>query len=375
MQNKEANLRLIKRINELDEGEYEVNTSKGKFKIEKTSFEEFNDFNNEICRKIFIADEKGNPFSQYYFRHSYDHKWYDYKAEREIDYSNQTNMEYGYSVDIKNGKILIYQNDNHTKFYQISEDHISDEKNKILAWIDNDTISDRSLIEINLNNFDRTILINNKEVIIPKDENIEEEITKYNQEVIKLKQQITNNKYLQNIINEDLCTFKLNKKDVKFSDFKSKEDKLLKLYKLYLEAMKIMNYQHDIETMREIVAGLNSEFNKIIKYADLNSSIRHFYCNTKCTFTEEILKLKCGIYFIETSKGLIQIDRFTYDYTISDEKGNIITEIIDPILTNEIVMGIENIVQNQQIEDKEHEKSFKKEQIKQLRRELKMLEN
>ena len=128
-----------------------------------------------------------------------------------------------------------------------------------MAWIDNDTISDRSLIEINLNNFDRTILINNKEVIIPKDENIEEEITKYNQEVIKLKQQITNNKYLQNIINEDLCTFKLNKKDVKFSDFKSKEDKLLKLYKLYLEAMKIMNYQHDIETMREIVAGLNPE--------------------------------------------------------------------------------------------------------------------
>ncbi len=370
MKNKEANLRLIKRINELDVGEYEVNTSKGKFKIEKNiTVEEL-----FICSSrykvdeihIIIRDNQGNPFSKYYSSHSWGPRCYTDEEERETDYSNEFNLKYGYSINYKTGVVTIYQNEDHSKFYNVWKDQITDEKTKVRARINNRMISNDFLLTIDLNSFDRIVEINNKNIIIPKDKNLEKELNKYNQEVVNLKEKIIDNEYLNKIIDNDLCTFRLCA-NAEISELKTKEQELLMLSKIYVEAMKIMNYTHDLSIMREIVSGLNPEFKKLLHFEELNNSYKYFDCKTRCTFKEKILKLKCGIYFIETSKGLIQIDRFSHDYSISDEEGNFIFEITDPILTNEIVMGIKDIVQKQEAE-------ASREQVKQLNRELKTLE-
>ena len=163
---------------------------------------------------------------------------------------------------------------------------------------------------------------------------------------------------------------KFNFKDVKFSDFKKQEEELLKVYKLYLEAMKIMNYQHDITIMREIVTSLNPEFHKLCRY------IRNpQYASISSELDEELLKLKCGIYFIPFSKGLMQIDILPDNYYLRDaQTEKFITEIPSTILS-EIITKVKAIDQKQQMEEKEAEKQNVKEEINRLTRKLKMLEN
>ena len=368
MKKNDVNLELIKLITELNDGEYEVNTSQGNFKVEKSNSHMYSYGDNEVNKKISIIDEKGNPFSRYYFEHRWDHKWYDNTTEYEIDYPNQINLDYDHSLDLERGLVDIYLNDKHTKFYRIREGCIYDETQNIIARVENATISNH-LVEINLNNYDRIVLINNEKVKIPQGKDIEEELNKYNQAVQKLKEKIAKDKYLKPIINQDLCTFRLYKDGIKLSDFKKKEEELLKLYKIYLDVIKIINYRHDINIMREIISGLNPEFHKLFRH-----SCRSKYDQISPTLDEELLKLKCGVYFIPLTKGLMQIDILPDDYCLKNAAdGNPITEIEKSVLL-ELIVQVKEIVKKQQEEDREQEKKFKREQIKQLTRELNMLE-
>ena len=172
MSKDDANIKLMRLIAELDDGEYEVNTSKGKFKVEKSSYRNYIMDDHEIHKNILITDEKGKKFSSYYFCHRWDYKWYDTTTEREIDYSNKFNLPYRYFIDCEVGKITIYQNEDHTKCYRIDNDYITNGEYETVAWIKDNTISDH-LMEIDLNNFDRTIEINNKKVKISKDKDIQ----------------------------------------------------------------------------------------------------------------------------------------------------------------------------------------------------------
>ena len=135
--------------------------------------------------------------------------------------------------------------------------------------------------------------------------------------------------------------------------------------------MKILNYTHDLNIMREIVFNLNPEFNKLYKNTE------HIKKDTIVNETLEniLLNLKCGLYFVKTIQGLMQIDILVDEYSISDELGNIIEEIKDINLTNELIDGLNKILKAQKEEDLRNAKIVKEERIKKLKKELKVLEN
>ena len=139
---------------------------------------------------------------------------------------------------------------------------------------------------------------------------------------------------------------------------------------MYLEAMEIMNYRHDVNILREIVDGLNPEFHKLFR-----NTCKPKYASISTELDEELLKLKCGIYFIPFSKGLMQIDILPDNYCLRDtQTGELITEIETSTLSK-IINKVKAIGQKQQLEEKEVEKQNIKEEINRLTRKLKMLES
>lgn len=341
MKNKEANLRLIKRISELKDGTYNVNTSNGNFKIETSGYSYMiTDSLTVEDQYIKIEDEKGRPFSRYCYFYRSDNKLSSHIRENEIDYSNEFKLENGYYIDYQDNCVRLYTNNGDTEFYLIDNDNINYGVKLYrcieefpLATIKENTISN-DLLTIDLNNFDKIVNINGNKVIISKEKDIEQELTKY----LDIK---------------------------KGNDIKNIEKNLIKLYKLYLEAMKILNYTHDLNIMREIIFNLNPEFNKLYKYKK---------CIKKDTIVNEtldsiILSLKCGLYFVKTEQGLMQIDILKDGYCISDESGNIIKEIKDIILTNELIDGLSKILEEQK--EKELRKNNILKKVKKLEKENK----
>ncbi len=373
MENKEANMRLIKRILELEDGTYSVNTSNGNFNIRKNCSHYKENYNVDVYeRDILIEDGKGNPFSRYYYIHETDYEWYAHKLETEIDYSNEFKLENGYDIDYESNSIKIYTDKEHKDYYFINKYTINKyENNKhksAHADIENNTIYD-GLLTIDLTNFDKIVSINNKKIIISKEKDIKEELNTYLKKIIELNELIENDEYLNKIITKDIKKYNLNIE--KINDIKDSEIKLIKLYKVYSEAMKILKYTHDLNIMREIVFNLNPEFNKLYKKTDYikkDTIINETLENT-------LLNLKCGLYFVKTKQGLIQIDILVDGYSISDELGNIIEEIKDNDLTNELIDGLNKILEAQKEEDLRNAKIVKEERIKKLKKELKMLEN
>ena len=372
MKNKEANMRLIKRISELKDGTYNVNTINGNFNIRKNCSYYEENYNMKVFKRdILIEDEKGNPFSRYYYLHKTDYEWYAHKLETEIDYSNEFKLKNGYDICYENNTIKIYTDKEHKDYYCIYKDSIDKyENNKYkstVANIKDNTIYD-DLLSIDLNHFDKIVKINNKKIVISNKKDLKEELNTYLEKIIELNALIENDEYLNKIITKDIKKYNLNNK--KINDIKNSEIKLIKLYKLYLEAMKILNYKHDLNIMREIIFNLNPEFNKLhknTKYIKKDTIVNETLENT-------LLNLKCGLYFVKTIQGLMQIDILVDEYSISDELGNIIEEIKDNDLTNELINGLNKILESQE-EGLENAKIVKEEQIKKLRKELKMLEN
>ena len=373
MKNKEANIRLIKRILELKNGTYNVNTINGNFNIRKNCSYYEENYNTKVFeRDILIEDEKGNPFSRYYYLHKTDYEWYAHNLETEIDYSNEFKLENGYDICYENNTIKIYTDKEHKDYYCIYKNSIDKyENNKYksnFADIENNTIYD-GLLTIDLTNFDKIVSINNKKIRISKEKDIKEELNTYLKKIIELNELIENDEYLNKIITKDIKKYNLNIE--KINDIKDSEIKLIKLYKVYLEAMSILKYTHDLNIMREIIFNLNPEFNKLYKKTDYIK--KDTIVNE--TLENTLLNLKCGLYFVKTKQGLIQIDILVDGYSISDELGNIIEEIKDNDLTNELIDGLNKILKAQKEEDLGNAKIAKEERIKKLKKELKMLEN
>ncbi len=375
IKNKDANMRLMRMISELKDGEYSVNTLEGKFKIEKSGT------CNIVCgaydeyKNILITDEQGAPFSQYYYNHYYNSNTEGDLLEREADHSPELNLNYGYDIDCKEAKVYIYTNKEHTIFYTIDETDIffpNEEGATQGIYVDNNIITndlkdDTEYLSIDLNNFDRIIKINEKEIRISKDKDIIEEINKYKQGVEQfnsyldkinqeINSQIEKNEYLNKVIDKDSSKFKVCESlyisDLDYSGIKKEEKKLTELSKLYAKAMEALNYTHNLDLMTKIAIGLNPEFKKLPKKE---------ICDKKETIVakeldEKLQELKCGIYFVNIdSFRILQIDIFPDGYRISTEDGNVCKKIHNPIWRAWILKGVEEILRSQTKEDMEEE--------------------
>lgn len=371
--NKNANMRLIKRILDLNDGKYSVDTSKGTFTITKKCKSDYESRHYEKEETIIIRDADGKLFSKYYYEEERG-DWLDRKVEKEIDFNYNFPLGYGYTIDNNGDKIKIFKNKEHTEYYVIRDLCIKNEKKKELAYFEDDDkeeIFSDGVLSIDIKTFDRIIEINGKEVKIPKDKDLEEELNKYMSKLEKLRE-LAEDDYLKKFINSDLLKFKL-KGNIEIIDLKEREKKLRKLYNLYIEAMIVLDYTHDLDIMREIILKLNPKLNKVDRYIPNylgpSSYIRR-------DLDQKLRELKCGIYFIPTSQGQIQIDIFkdgTKLYEISNEKGKIIEKIKNPALTDEIIQHLDVILQTQKEEDEKREKENIQKEIKRLTKKLNKL--
>ena len=374
IKNKDANMRLMRMISELKDGEYNVSTSKGKFKIEKSEIRSVWNMEAYKSKNILITDEKGVPFSQYYNCHQCIYNEIDMDIEKEGDYSPELNLDYGYEIDCKKATVHIYTNKEHTSFYTIGETSIAfsdeeKEEQRVALIINNiiENLDDDIPFSIDLNNFERIIKINDKEIRISKDKDIIEEINKYKHEIEqlnnyldKINQEMNNhiekNEYLNKVIDKDFLKFKdgetLDISSLDYSGIKQEENKLIELSKLYAKAMEVLNYTHNLDLMTKIAIGLNPEFKKLPKKE---------ICDKKETIVakeldEKLQELKCGIYFVNIdSFRILQIDIFPDGYRISTEDGNVCKDIPNPIWRAWILKGVGEILHSQTKEDMEEE--------------------
>ena len=269
---KEENMHLMRSLSELEDGEYNVSTSRGNFKIEKiTKPTPANYYSYQFYGyDIKITDENGDLFSHYYFL-KHEDSLGRHRYENEIDIPDKINFEHGYDIDYNNHNIKVYLNNEHTEYYLISEKVITKwEKTTCehLARIyDNKIIGQK--LAIDLKSFDRMIIMNHLildgrieiktyYVRVSSEKNIEEELTTYKEKI----KYIENDEYLKNIIDKKLIEIL----DIDISDIKQEESKLIELSKLYAKAMSLKNNIHELSIMREIVDGLKPEFNKLSTY-------------------------------------------------------------------------------------------------------------
>ena len=370
IKNKEANMNIMRSLIKLANGEYRVKTSKGNFKIKVSGSgvikpkEYIPGFYED--NKVLIFDENDNLFAEYFKCYcSQPPNYWDYA--KEIDYYDTSDFEYTYKVNLKerhNDSIMFFNKEGKVVYHVIFLDlescgkvyktesfapkkaptdaFITDYKNSnrkiididsdnILFINDNKDNINEGLLKIDLSNFDKIMDINGMTIRVPMDEDIENK--------------------LSDPINKDLLS-ELTEKKVSLNDLKSKEKELLKYCRLYLGAKKILTNAHELNTMIEIVSELNPKFRK----TKMNK--KHFYESLPHVVDELYDKLKelhCGVYFVDVSNlGKLQIDILYNSYRMSDEKGNNITSL-DRAYTQEIIDGIDIIIQNQK-EDEEMKK-------------------
>ena len=84
----------------------------------------------------------------------------------------------------------------------------------------------------------------------------------------------------------------------------------------------ITEYKCDIQTLREIVYGINNEFPKIKNYDRYNYYVTLVYHSKVQKFINNLHDLDYGRYFINTSNGLIEIYISKRGILIYDEKDN-----------------------------------------------------
>ncbi len=291
IKNKEENMHLMRSLSELEDGEYNVSTSRGNFKIEKITKLENDNYSDYYSYRydIKITDENGNLFSHYYF--SENRKELDFHTdfhtyENEIDIPDKINFVHGYEVDYNNHNIKVYLDNEHTEYYLVSEKDITKWKNTThehLARISDNKILGQNLA-IDLKNFDRMIFINYLNFIIlarrygagrkiisevtsdgfirvSKNKDIEKELNAVKEKI----SYIENDEYLKNIIDKKLIE-KLGILDLNISDIKQEEKKLVELSKIYLKTMNLRNNTHELNTMKEILTSLDPEFNRLVDY-------------------------------------------------------------------------------------------------------------
>ena len=288
MENKNIELELVKKILELKNGEYIVNTSKGKYIVRKTKEMGKDKFDNtkkiekkgymlititdvkklnENITNISIKRSDKTIFGEYNLKEIYlnNHKCNGLYTESLIFYPKSTNFKYGFKINVDN-EMIIYDDNEKTKYYKIFNNKIyyndNDNNNDIKYYqIENNILykyeDSKFLLGIDLNNFDRIISINNKNIRIPKDKNIKEELDKIKNKFENIKNlvnnEINNDKYVKEILDiSNNFNFKLITKNIKPEDFKNIEREMLNIYKMYLEAKKIMSYKCDISILREI---------------------------------------------------------------------------------------------------------------------------
>ena len=340
MINDSVELRLIRKILELNDGEYSVNTSKGNFIVKRKNKKIKSDSYNKIIDSIIIEREDKTIFGEYRLKSI---KGYTTSTSNPIYYDEvldfypeNINVEYGF--EMMDREVIIYGNEEKTKYYRIDNNNIyyHDENNaypnkyynilnNVLYIYHESRFLHGFLLGIDLDNFDRIIKVNNKNIKIAKDKNFEEELEIIKKELEDFKDNINNSNYIKYIIDTS-DDFKLTYENINTEDFKNIEKEMLNIYKMYLEVQKRINYTFDISTLREIVYGLNNEFSKIkgadITFITLQSKINK---SKEEKFINNLCQLNCGIYFINIPNDLMQIDvKKNRNIVISGKLGKIL---------------------------------------------------
>ena len=390
--------RLMEILLLLNDGEYTVNTSKGKYIVKVSRKEELLQSRTpSVSKKVIIERENKTLFGEYEHKIGYDtygRDSYPFNIDTHLYfYPENTTFKHGFEFRGYN-EILIYDNEEKTKKYYVTKKQIlyNDEDNNTRNYKIKDNIllkmgNHQFLLGLDLNNFDKIININNKTIRIGKDKEILKELKIIEKEFMNINKLVNDNidgsKYLKDILDIDNFKFKFANDNINIEDFKDMEKELFHVYKIYLEAKKLFYYTCDASILKEILYELNSEFNKIYK-TDLTFISKSNNNKKEMSLVNKLNQLKCGIYYINIPNDLIEI------YVQKDGKIDIrnkegkkiigITEYyqvgneFDKIF-NYVNKEVEKILNIQRKEDEKDKTKQKEERIKQLKKELRLLEN
>lgn len=329
--NKSIDDRIMKKIFDIKDGSYSINSSIGKLLIEKSTAEEKT--KNDYYKKssVNILNENGVLTTSYFLdMHDYfgdDHYGYysTYHNTWVIDYPED---EYFNEYDIKNymrmnnETVVLNCNSDNKKCYYITPSSIKLNEGKFIKKsynvFDNYIQQKGGCIGINVTNGNINILVNDRWLEFSEDEDVAKKIELYTNKLNDLQQYINQNASDVKELIRGTFSIRIGEKDnfIEMGEVNEIIKELKKVKKIYSDAMIILNYKHDVKLKKEIAMGLNNYYSECKSCSPASNEMS----KKNEDIFNKVKELKTGFYTFLTADGVIDIDvDSTIDIILNDE--------------------------------------------------------